>query len=130
VVTEKIVLYDGDCNLCHGFVRFIQKHDRKSQFRFISLQSDQAKELLKSAGFNQPEMDSVIYLENNQTYLKSEAFFRITHQLGDAFKFIDLFSIFPRRLTDRIYDLIAKNRHILSSRKATCKLPIDQSYGC
>ena len=40
-----IVLTDGVCNLCNGFVRFILKHEREPLARFASLQSATAKSL-------------------------------------------------------------------------------------
>lgn len=35
----EIIFYDGDCGLCHGFVKFVALHDRRPQpFLFAPLQ--------------------------------------------------------------------------------------------
>jgi predicted DCC family thiol-disulfide oxidoreductase YuxK len=35
-----ILLFDGVCNLCNGFVQFIIRRDPEARFRFASLQSE------------------------------------------------------------------------------------------
>jgi hypothetical protein len=34
MITEKIIFYDGHCNLCNGFVNAIIKLDKKNIFLF------------------------------------------------------------------------------------------------
>jgi hypothetical protein len=34
-----IIIYDGKCRMCSGFVRFILRHDKRDCFRFIAVQS-------------------------------------------------------------------------------------------
>ena len=41
-----LVLFDGVCNLCNGFVRFLLRHDRRGRLTFGSLQSESARRLL------------------------------------------------------------------------------------
>ena len=43
---DKIIIFDGVCNLCNGAVTFIIKRDRKNLFKFATLQSEIAEELL------------------------------------------------------------------------------------
>jgi hypothetical protein len=37
---QKIILFDGVCNLCNGSVIFILQHERRPGFVFASLQSE------------------------------------------------------------------------------------------
>ncbi len=39
-LNDKIILFDGVCNLCNGVVQFIINNDAKGIFKFASLQSD------------------------------------------------------------------------------------------
>jgi len=126
-VQEKIILFDGNCNLCGWSVRFILKHDHKRQFTYVQLQSEKAKELLSSLRFNPPDADSVIYLENGQLYVKSEAFFRIANSLGGLFKMMTVFRILPRKFTNRIYNLIARNRYKWFGKKECEYHPFKQT---
>lgn len=34
-----LIVFDGVCVLCSGFVRFVLRHDGKNQFRFAAVQS-------------------------------------------------------------------------------------------
>lgn len=48
----KIILFDGDCNLCNRSVRFIIRHDPAARFHFASLQSGTGQRLLREAGIS------------------------------------------------------------------------------
>jgi len=108
---DKIILYDGGCNLCDRTVGFIPKHDRSHQFNLIPIQTDEGQVILAANKLNPAETDSVIYLENNIAYIKSEAFFRIANQIGGILNLLIVFRFLPRKLTDWVYDGIAKNRY-------------------
>ena len=51
---EQVVLFDGVCNLCNGFVQFIIKRDPKARFKFAALQSELGQRLLVYANKNLP----------------------------------------------------------------------------
>ena len=42
-----VMVYDGACNLCHGWVRFALKRDRAERLRFLAAQSPLGQEFLK-----------------------------------------------------------------------------------
>ena len=37
-----LIVFDGVCGLCSGFVRFVLRHDKRGQYRFLAAQSDLA----------------------------------------------------------------------------------------
>ena len=41
-----VILFDGVCNLCNGFVQFVIARDRARRFRFAALQSVAGRRLL------------------------------------------------------------------------------------
>lgn len=57
---KKIILFDGVCNLCEASVQFVIKYDKKDVFRFVALQSDLGKELIKHIGLDNKNIDSVV----------------------------------------------------------------------
>jgi predicted DCC family thiol-disulfide oxidoreductase YuxK len=119
---ENLILYDGKCNLCNYTLQFILKRDKLKIFNYLPLQSSQAEELLKTIQFNQPDINSVIFIENGQAYIKSEAFFRIASNLGGLFKIMTVFRILPKKFSDWIYDVIAKNRYNWFGKKEVCMI--------
>lgn len=124
---ENLILYDGICNLCNYTLQFILKRDKLKIFNYLPLQSSQAEELLKTIQFNQPGIDSVIFIENGRAYIKSEAFFRIAKKLGGIYRLILIFRIFPKKLSDWIYDVIAKNRYGWFGKNEVCLIDSQQT---
>ena len=120
---ENLILYDGKCNLCNFTIQFILKRDKLKIFNYLPLQSRQAEELLQTIRPDQPGIDSVIFIENGRAYFKSEAFFRIAKKLGGFYRLIAIFRIFPKKISDWVYDVIAKNRYKWFGQKTCSALP-------
>ncbi|WP_339104818.1 thiol-disulfide oxidoreductase DCC family protein [Haloterrigena salinisoli] len=118
-----IVLFDGVCNLCHGFVQFLIPRDPEGQFRFASLQSDVGQRLLAEHGLSDRDLDSVVLLEGDEAYVKSDAVIRIGQLLGGVYRLLGPCRFLPRRFRDRAYDLVARHRYRLFGRKEQCMLP-------
>lgn len=116
-----ILLFDGVCNTCNALVDFILKYDHERQFHFAPLQSEIGKDIL-----NQHQipfsMDTMVLVEADKAYKKSEAAFRIFYLLGWPWRALSFFSILPRPLTDFFYRLFAKNRYALFGKSETCRI--------
>lgn len=122
-VTQPVVLFDGVCNLCESSVLFLIQRDRKKQLYFASLQSEYSKSLLKVFGQSNETLDSIIFVDQNQIYLKSTAALKIAMRLGGLFKLCWIFFIVPRFLRDLVYDLVAKRRYRWFGQKNQCMMP-------
>jgi predicted DCC family thiol-disulfide oxidoreductase YuxK len=117
---DKILYFDGVCNLCNGLVRFIIKKDRKRRIKFSPLQSSAAIELRKTGIFS-PE--SVVYFSGNRYFQKSDAILGLLDDLGGGWKLFSVLRLIPRRLRDFIYDVIARNRYRIFGRRESCIVP-------
>jgi len=71
-------------------------------------------------------MDSLIFIENDQAYIKSEAAFKISKHLIYPWKIIYHFRYLPKGLCDWVYDLIAKNRYSWFGKKQFCMIPKEE----
>ena len=119
-----IILFDGVCNLCNGFVQFVIKYDKKDVFRFVSLQSKTGKEILIHLDLYHRNIESVCYFEYGIAYyLKSDAAIEIMKKLGGIFYLTIILKIFPRIIRDFVYDFIAKNRYNWFGKKDNCMIP-------
>ena len=108
---NRVVLFDGVCNFCEGSVRFIINRDPEGIFRFTSLQSEQAKEILQSHGRDPDSLSSVVLVEEGTLYTKSSAALRIARRLRFPWPLLWGFIVLPPFLRDLGYDLIARNRY-------------------
>lgn len=119
---EKIILFDGVCNLCNSSVNFIIDRDAKNIFRFASLQSEVGQKILSKFGLNGNEFDSIILISDNKYFIKSTAAINISKDLKFPWKLSVVFLIIPVFLRDYLYDILAKNRYKWFGRKDSCRI--------
>jgi len=120
VFKKPIIVYDGQCNLCNGLIRFIKKHDTNNTFYMASRNEEFSNRLLFEKHFPKKETDSIILIDNSGFYIKSRAVFKIIHYLGSFWKLLLIFRLLPTGFNDRLYDLIAKNRYWIFGRSKDC----------
>ncbi len=120
---RSIILFDGVCNLCNGFVNFLIDRDRQNRFRFGSLQSERVKELLQPFHYSASELSTVLLLQDNQLYSRSTAVLKIFRQMPGAWPLLYAFIILPRPFRDYFYDLVARNRYRMFGRRDACRIP-------
>jgi predicted DCC family thiol-disulfide oxidoreductase YuxK len=123
LIYHPIVLFDGVCNLCNGFVDFILRRDTHGVFRFASLQSAIGREFTTSCQNNLWGMGSVVLVEEGKCYVKSTAALRIIRRLQFPWFLGYVFIIFPKVWRDIVYDTIARNRYRWFGKRDTCRLP-------
>jgi predicted DCC family thiol-disulfide oxidoreductase YuxK len=109
--------------MCSGIVGFVKKRDRYSRFEFVPQQSERGKELMKLAGVDAGNTDTVVLLINSQYYFRSDAALKVFRLMGGGWQLLYGFIIVPRFIRDYIYNLIASNRFRLFGRRDTCYLP-------
>jgi predicted DCC family thiol-disulfide oxidoreductase YuxK len=118
-----IILFDGVCNFCNRTVSIIIKHDQSNQFHFAQLQSDFSKELIKQFGMDPNTFNSVLFIEGNQIYTKSDAVIRIAKELSGWPRFFYFTKWIPKVIRNFIYNLIAKYRYRLFGKQENCLVP-------
>lgn len=121
---QPLLLFDGVCNLCNGFVQTIIRHDKRALFRFSSLQSGTGARVLQYINATQGAVpDSLILLYKGRLYTKSAAALKIASLLKGAWGILTLGYIFPRFFRDFIYDIVARNRYKWFGQQQECMVP-------
>lgn len=118
-----VILFDGVCNLCNGFVKFIIKRDKKKRFGFAALQSDYAKYIEKKHGLNLADLNTVILIKDDKVYTKSTAVLHITKGLGFPYSLAICFFIIPPFIRNYVYSFIAKKRYRWFGIQNSCNAP-------
>jgi predicted DCC family thiol-disulfide oxidoreductase YuxK len=121
-----VMVYDGACNLCHGWVRFTLKRDHKDRLKFLAAQSPLGQEFLKRNRLPAQTFDSFYLVENAVILHKSVGFLSLMQYLRWPWPWLAVFSYLPARMLDRLYDLIARNRYRWFGRRELC-LVADQA---
>ena len=118
-----IILFDGVCNFCNGWVKFLIKQDKKKIFRFAALQSDAGQKLRGKYGLLKPQFGSFIYIEDGKIYKASTAGLQLNKKLPFYWRWMQIFWLMPKFFRDGIYNLIAKNRYKWFGKKEVCMIP-------
>jgi predicted DCC family thiol-disulfide oxidoreductase YuxK len=126
MIQNNLILFDGVCNLCCGWVHFLIRRDRHEIFKFASLQSDSGKRIAESIGINSQNIQTVIYVKTNQYFTESSAILEILKDLGGVWKLFLIFKLIPKSLRDSLYRLIAEKRYKLFGKKAVCITPTQE----
>lgn len=121
---KKIILFDGVCNLCNASVQFVIKRDTKDVFRFVPLQSDLGNKILNHIGINREQTDSIVLYEPGKAYFyKAEAALKIINEFGGLYYLLNILQIFPKFISNAVYDYIAKNRYRWYGKQESCMMP-------
>lgn len=122
-----VILFDGVCNLCNGFVQFIIQHDARGHFRFASLQSEAGQHLLAQYGTAVAATpETVVLIEQGRVFTHSTAVLRILRGLGGAWQLLYVGMILPRALRDASYRFVARHRYQWFGKQEACMLPTPQ----
>jgi predicted DCC family thiol-disulfide oxidoreductase YuxK len=121
-----VVVFDGYCVLCDGWVSFIMARDHRHLFRFAPLQGRAGQRLLNAAGPDAAGGESVVLVLDGRAYTKSTAALRIFGLLDYPWTLLQGLLIVPRVLRDAVYDLVARNRYAWFGRRTSCRLPSPQ----
>ncbi len=122
---ELLVLYDGECPLCVGAVRFLLQHDAAARLRFAPRSSATAQAIRA----RRPEwaaLDSMVVLDRDRdvAWVRSDAVLAATAALGGGWAVLALLGrLVPRSVRDAAYRVFARMRRRLAAGRACPVMP-------
>jgi predicted DCC family thiol-disulfide oxidoreductase YuxK len=123
---QKIILFDGICNLCNGSVTFILKHEKEPAFRFASIQSEAGREILEWCGLPGDFKEAIVFSDRGTIYLGSTAALKIGQHLKFPWSLLSYAGfIIPRFVRDRAYRQIAQHRYQWFGKRVVCMVPTE-----
>jgi predicted DCC family thiol-disulfide oxidoreductase YuxK len=127
--SNTIVLYDGVCGLCNRLVRFVLKNDRNDVFRFASLQSKLAEQILVRHRLRSESLETVYVvldygLAEERLLSRLQAVVYVLQQMSRPLVYVSvILRVLPAPIQKFLYGLIARNRYRVFGRHETCPLP-------
>lgn len=118
---KNIVFYDGECGFCTLWVQWILKADKEGRICFAALQSEQAKNILRKYGAENSGTETILFLSDGVVYDRLRAVSKIGTVLGRHWNILRLLSLLPKNISDRVYNIVAKNRFRIAGK--TCYVP-------
>lgn len=123
-----VVLYDGVCALCNGIVKFLLARDRHDRFRFLALQSELGRAIVRARG-GDPDEVSTLYVVTSpgrpgeRVLARGRAGIRALTAVGGGWLLLHALRILPTFLLDLGYRLIARHRYRIAGRLDACPVP-------
>jgi predicted DCC family thiol-disulfide oxidoreductase YuxK len=116
-----LIVFDSTCVFCSGLARFIARHDQANRFRFVTAHSPLGRSLYQAHGLDPDLMETNIVLTDGRAHVKMAAFAAAMRALGWPWRALAVVDWLPRRLSDPLYDLIARNRYRFG--RQSCVMP-------
>jgi predicted DCC family thiol-disulfide oxidoreductase YuxK len=124
-----IVVFDGQCLLCNGWVRFLLRHDRRGVFRFAAIQGRAGRALLDRAGLRVDGLQTLLLVDGGRSWQHTAAILRVLHALGWPWRVAWVGWLVPSVLRDAVYRWVARNRTRLFGRADACAVPLPEHAG-
>ena len=118
--SHPIILFDGHCALCSGWVSFVLRHDRLAVFRLLPAQTRLGDALYRHYDLHHEDYETNILIEDGRAYLKSESAIRMLERLGAPWSAARFGRLIPAALRYRLYDIVARNRLRWFGRREAC----------
>ena len=118
-----IIVFDGHCAFCSGWVGVVLRHDHANRFRLLRAQSPLGMSLYRHYGLDPVDYETNLLIADGWVWLKSEGSIQMAEGLGLPWSLAAGFRILPRRLRDALYDLVARNRFRIGGRRTVCYAP-------
>ncbi|WP_161794244.1 thiol-disulfide oxidoreductase DCC family protein [Demequina sediminicola] len=119
-----IVIFDGDCGLCNGFVAWLIRHDPHEQFTITGSAGDVGRAALAAMGLPQDIAASTLVIATAQGPLtQSDAVLGVARRLGWPWKVLGAGAIVPRTWRNGLYNSVAARRSRRPAEDSACGTP-------
>ncbi len=120
-----IVVFDGDCGLCNGFVAWLIRRDPQAHFLIAGSAGEVGRAALSAMGLPLEIAQSTLVIARPEgPALKSDASLTVAAGLTWPWRVLARAArAVPRRARDRVYDAIAARRPRRPAEDAACGTP-------
>jgi predicted DCC family thiol-disulfide oxidoreductase YuxK len=122
VSESAVILFDGTCAFCERSVRLIATRDN-GYFQFGASQNPEGRALLEQFGTTREATKSIILIEGERIYLRSDAVLRIAARMRAPWKYARVFLWVPRPIRDLVYSFVAAVRMRIAGTSNACEIP-------
>mgnify|MGYP006095827927 CR=1 FL=1 len=117
--TRSVLMYDGVCNLCNGFVNFVADHDSEKKVIFGPQQK--YMDMLETRGAP-TDLSTLVLIQGDEYYLYSSAALRTFALMDEPYRSLSAAHAIPEFIRDWVYKLVARNRYWIFGQSEKCRV--------
>lgn len=119
-----IVVFDGDCGLCNGFVAWLIRHDRERRFLIAGSAGAVGRAALDAMGLTPAVAASTLVIATpDGPRLRSDAVASVASRLGWPWRIGGAIRWLPRTIRDGVYSAVAARRPRRPADDPACGTP-------
>ena len=123
-IPKDIILFDGVCNFCNGYINYVIAHDHRNKFHFAPLQSKTSAMLSEMHKTDFEKLNSIVVAKGNEVLTQSKAVLYILKNLDTWWSpLINLAYLIPNIIRNWFYTAFANKRYSLFGRTESCMIP-------
>tara|TARA_B100000963_G_scaffold165154_1_gene143408 strand:+ start:27937 stop:28350 length:414 start_codon:yes stop_codon:yes gene_type:complete len=120
---SNIIFFDGVCNLCNFWVKYVVRNDPDGVFYFSSLQSEFATNFLMENNIKS-DLETIIFFTEKRFLKESDAVLAILFKIGRFNRLLSrVIKLLPPKLRDGLYNFVSRKRYRLFGKKEYCMIP-------
>jgi predicted DCC family thiol-disulfide oxidoreductase YuxK len=121
---DKIIVFDGVCVLCSGWVNFVLQRDHARQFKFAAMQTSAGRALLSKHGIDPDDPVTFLVVDDSVPYKDTDALIRVLGNFNAGWRILAAgLRCVPRTFRNAVYRWIARNRYRFFGRREACYFP-------
>jgi predicted DCC family thiol-disulfide oxidoreductase YuxK len=118
-----VLVFDGVCVLCSGWVKWVMLLDQSRQIRFATLQSDTGRRLAAMVTGPEEGEETLVFAGPGFCLARSAAVWEILRRFPVWVRWLRIFRFLPVYWQDGLYRFTARNRYRIFGRRSTCFVP-------
>jgi predicted DCC family thiol-disulfide oxidoreductase YuxK len=118
-----IVVFDGECALCNGFVAWLIRHDSRGHFLIAGSAGDVGVAVVAAAGLDSHITSSTLLMWNGTAHVRSGAIIAVARGLPWPWRAVTGIRLIPRFVRDAVYRYVASRRPRMRADDPSCGVP-------
>lgn len=120
---QPLIVFDGVCVLCSGFIHWVIAHDKEQKFLFTTAQSELGQAFYRHLKMDMNDFETNLVIIGGELFIRMQAFFIVCHVIGWPWRLFNIFDCLPNVVLDWIYERIKRNRYSVFGRREECMVP-------
>lgn len=121
--SRAIVVFDGECGLCNGFVAWLIRHDAGGRFLIAGSAGQVGQAVVARAGLEPEITESTLLVWDGTSHLRSGAVVAVVRDLPWPWRAATAMRWVPVAWRDGVYRFIAARRPRVDADDPSCGVP-------